>query len=297
MIVPLLTMTDIPDGVLELPHDSLRGSLGKLNQEPSGEKKTPFLVRHLLKLWDAAEPNWRDNPPLSCNLPKHPCNFLEGQEWSLLAIHDQSVDRLMHLGGGRFGPIFCLPACHHCRACHPARIDLSKFRWTRSMRRTRNRNKDLIRRIGPIELTKSKFDLFETFVNTQFQTKTEHLQDARERRNFYESWHMTQMDCTREVSYWLADRLMAVSTIDVGESGIYSHYCYYDLTVPRRRLGIYTFLQEIEMCRERGWTHLYIGFMNMKSKKLRYKEQFTGIEVLVPETGWTPLEESPLVRE
>jgi arginine-tRNA-protein transferase len=92
----------------------------------------------------------------------------------------------------------------------------------------------------------------------------------------------------------LEDRLLAVTTIDLGETGIYSHYCYYDLNVPRRRLGIYTFLQEIEMCRERGFSHLYIGFMNMQSKKLRYKEQFTGLEVLVAEQGWTPFEESPL---
>ena len=81
----------------------------------------------------------------------------------------------------------------------------------------------------------------------------------------------------------------------MGEEGIYSHYCYYDLTVPRRRLGVYTFLQEIEMCRERGWSHLYIGFLNMQAKKLRYKEQFSGLEVLVPEHGWVPFESTKLV--
>lgn len=163
------------------------------------------------------------------------------------------------------------------------------------MRRTRNRNKDLVQKIGPINLTDEKFELFETFVKTQFETKTEHLNTPKEKLAFYESWHLNQMGCTQEVSYWLEDRLLAVSTIDVGESGIYSHYCYYDLTVPRRRLGVFTFLKEIQMCEEREWPHLYIGFMNMQSKKLRYKEQFSGLEVLVPETGWTPLEDSPLV--
>lgn len=164
------------------------------------------------------------------------------------------------------------------------------------MRRTLNRNKDLRQEVGPIELTPEKFRLFETFVTTQFGTKTEHLSSARERRNFYDSWHQTSMDCTREVSYWLEDRLLAVTTVDIGESGIYSHYCYYDLTVPRRRLGVYTFLKEIEMCRERGWPHLYIGFINMQSKKLRYKEQFSGLEVLVPKSGWTPFEQTPLSK-
>ena len=239
-------------------------------------------------MWDAEEPNWRDDPPLSCRLPNHPCNFLEDREWSLLAIHDPSVDRLMRLGGGRFGPLYCLPVCEGCRACHPARIDLQKFRLSKSMRRTRNRNKDLRQQIGPIELTREKFELFETFVNTQFGTKTEHLATAQERRVFYDSWHKNQAGRTQEISYWCGNRLMAVSTVDIGDEGLYSHYCYYDLTVPRRRLGIFTFLKEIEYCQERGWSHLYIGFMNRESKKLRYKEQFNAMELLLPGSGWTP---------
>ena len=251
-------------------------------------------MHHLLSLWDAAEPNWRESPPLTARLPKHPCNFLPDREWTLLAMHDESVDRLMHLGGGRFGPIYCLPACRHCRACHPSRIDLSRFTLSRSMRRTRNRNKDLVQKLDRVHLTREKFVLFEKFINARFGTRTDHLATAQERRNFYESWHQTQMDCTREVTYWKDDQLLAVTTIDVGENGIYSHYCYYDLTVPRRRLGVYTFLQEIEMCRERGWSHLYIGFLNMKAKKLRYKEQFSGLEVLMPERGWVPFEETKL---
>jgi len=162
------------------------------------------------------------------------------------------------------------------------------------MRRTRNRNRDLEQRIGPIALTDQKYQLFETFINAQFGTKTDHIVTPKERIAFYESWHLNQMGCTKEVSYWLKDRLLAVSTIDMGHRGIYSHYCYYDLTVPRRRLGVYTFLREIAMCQERGWPYLYIGFMNMDSKKLRYKEQFSGLEILLPETGWTRFEESPL---
>lgn len=148
-----------------------------------------------------------------------------------------------------------------------------------------------------MELTAEKFELFETFVTTQFGTKTDHINSDIKRARFYESWHLSQMGCTKEVTYWLEDRLVAVSTIDLGEGGIYSHYCYYDLTLPRRRLGIYTFLQEIEMCRERSFPYLYIGFMNMQSKKLRYKEQFTGLEILLPEEGWVPFEDSGLREE
>lgn len=212
-------------------------------------------------------------------------------------MHDENVDRLMELGGGRFGSIYCLPVCRGCRACHPARIEVEQFKYTRSMRRTRNRNKDLVRKVGPVELTAEKFELFETFVTTQFGTKTDHIDSDIGRARFYESWHLSQMGCTREVTYWLEDRLVAVSTIDLGEGGIYSHYCYYDLTLRRRRLGIYTFLQEIEMCRERSFPYLYIGFMNMQSKKLRYKEQFTGLEILLPQEGWVPFEDSGLREE
>jgi len=253
-------------------------------------------VHYLLRLWDAVEPDWRDSPPLSAHLPKYPCNFLPDREWSLLALHDESVDRLMHLGGGRFGPIYCLPACRRCRACHPSRIDLSRFKISRSMRRTLNRNTDLVQKVDQVHLTREKFVLFEKFVNARFATKTEHLTTPEERRQFYDSWHQTPMECTREITYWQENRLVAATTVDIGERGIYSHYCYYDLNLPRRRLGIYTFLKEIEMCRERGWSHLYIGFLNMQSKKLRYKEQFSGLEVLVPDRGWVPFQETQLAQ-
>lgn len=165
------------------------------------------------------------------------------------------------------------------------------------MRRTLNRNRDLVQKIGQVSLTRAKFRLFEKFIKARFGTPTEHLTSPGARRLFYDSWHQTQMDCTREVSYWLEDRLVAVSTIDIGESGIYSHYCYYDLELPRRRLGVYTFLKEIEMCQERDWPYLYIGFLNMSSQKLRYKVQFSGLEVLLPRTGWTPFEETKLAHD
>lgn len=46
------------------------------------------------------------------------------------------------------------------------------------------------------------------------------------------------------------------------------------------------------MCQERNWPHLYIGFMNKHSAKLRYKEQFNSLELLLPGRGWVRLEDT-----
>ncbi len=123
---------------------------------------------------------------------------------------------------------------------------------------------------------------------SKFGTRTEQLVTPRQRQLYYESWLIHHPNRTQELTYWLGDRLLAVSTVDVGELGIYSHYLYYDLTVPKRRLGIYTFLREVQWCSELGFNYLYIGFSNPKAKTMRYKDQFSGLQVLLPELGWVP---------
>lgn len=238
------------------------------------------------ELWDAACPDWRRDPPAVFKLESEPCSYRPGYWWSLRMITHSQVDRLMLLGGQRFGFAYCVTACPGCRACVPARIRVQGVKLTKSQRRTLRRNDDLRLVLEPVTYTDQKFQLLKRFVEKKFGSQSFVLECEQDRVQYYLNFHLHHPDHSREVQYWHEGELLGVSIVDLGRSGIYSHYFFYDLEVPRRRLGIYSFLREILWCQQMGYPYLYIGFLNLESPALKYKAQFQQLEVLQPQVGW-----------
>lgn len=254
-----------------------------------GERQSAA-VEYWEELWRAVDPHWEADPPKRIRLEPGFCDYLTGRIWQLNAIWHPSVDRLMELGGQRFGHTYCVTACPRCRACQPARIRVDQVVWTRSQRRTLGRNADLRLALEPVRYTPEKYDLLARFVQAKFGKSTAHLQTEAQREEYYLSFHLHHPVLSREVQYYEGDRLLGVSIVDLGQVGLYSHYFFYDLSQTRRRLGIYSFLREIAWCQQLGYPYLYIGFLNEKTAALRYKAQFAGLEVLRPELGWVRYE-------
>lgn len=247
-------------------------------------------VEYWEELWDAADPNWRDDAPEIIRLQPGFCDYLSGRKWQLNMIRHPRVDRLMLLGGQRFGYAYCVTACARCRACAPARIRVDTFRFTRSQRRTLRSNEDLLISVQPVEYTPEKFHLLAKFVETKFGKRTDQLRTEEDRIHYYLSFHLHHPAHSREIQYRENGRLIGVSIVDFGETGLYSHYFFYDLAERKRRLGIYSFLREIGWCQQLGRPYLYIGFLNEKTPALSYKSQFANLEVLRPQLGWAPYE-------
>ena len=240
------------------------------------------------ELWHAADPDWRKDEPERIPLIPNFCDYLPDKLWNLQMIRHHQVDRLMFLGGQRFGYAYCVTGCPSCRACVPARIAVKDFTFTKSQRRTLRRNTDLRLCVEPVAYSPEKYRLLVDFVGTKFEDRTRHFQTELERVEYYLRFHLHHPDHSREIQYWEGERLLGVSIVDVGMQGLYSHYFFYDLSERKRRLGITSFLREIEVCQQMGLPHLYIGFINDKTKALNYKAQFANLEVLLPDLGWTP---------
>lgn len=240
------------------------------------------------ELWDAADPNWQRDPPEIIPFLPSPCDYLPEKVSIAKMLRHPRVDRMMELGAQRFGYAYCVTACPSCRACIPARIAVDGFPFSRSQRRTLRRNADLRLKLSPVRYTPEKYRLLVDFVGTKFEDRTQHFQTEQERIQYYLRFHLHHPQHSREVQYWDTERLLGVSIIDVGRQNLYSHYFFYDLKERRRRLGIYSFLREIQLCQQLGFQHLYIGFLNHQSKALSYKSQFANLEVLLPGEGWVP---------
>ncbi len=245
-------------------------------------------VEYWEQLWNAADPAWGYDPPQMAKMAPGFCDYLPGRMWQLSMIGHPEVDRLMELGGQRFGYVYCVTGCARCRACVPARIRVGDFRFSKSQRRTLRHNVDLAVTVEPVGFSEEKFRLLADFVAAKFGKRTDHLRSEAEQTDYYLSFHLHHPAHTREIHYREGGRLLGVSIVDFGQRGLYSHYFFYDLAHTRRRLGITSFLREIAWCQQLGFPYLYIGFLNEKTPALSYKAQFENLEVLRPEVGWVP---------
>ena len=62
-------------------------------------------------------------------------------------------------------------------------------------------------------------------------------------------------------------------------------YTFYDPALEARGLGTHAILRQIELARERGLPHLYLGYWIERHPKMDYKARFKPLELLTSE-GW-----------
>lgn len=251
----------------------------------------PELAR-LLEMWDSARPDWRRNPPWVHLLPPGQCSYLKERQWRLALVRHSDLNLVLEMGGQRFGEFFCLPACHGCRACVPARLRLDDFRFSRSQRRTLRRNRDLEVELGPVEYTPEKFALLESFLVRRFGLDYAEFRDPARQPDFYRRWMLFEGGGTLEFRYRYQGRLVGLGAVDPAPGAAYSHFFLYDIDYPRRRLGVYSFLREVEWCLETGRRYLYVGFYNDLCRSMRYKRDLGPLDLLLPGRGWVSFSEA-----
>lgn len=239
-------------------------------------------------MWNAACPEWEDEDFRFALYYPDGCQYLPGRTRRVLAMDHPDIERLMVMGGQRFGNEFCWTVCPNCQACVPSRIRIRDFKLSRSQKRTLRRNTDLRLQVGTVVPTEEKIRLFRLFLKERFDLVYDQFDDPARRDNFYHQWLMYRHGGTREFRYYLGDQLLGVGAVDAGKTAGYSHYFFYDPSFPRRRLGVMSFLRELRWCQETGREFLYIGFYNGLCRSMSYKSDFSGLELLLPDKGWVP---------
>ena len=99
-------------------------------------------------------------------------------------------------------------------------------------------------------------------------------------RFLFTPWSPTSFVCLR-----LRGRLLGVAVTDFASSGLSAVYTFFDPTERARGLGTYSILRQIELARERGLPHVYLGYWIARHPKMDYKARFRPLELLGPQ-GW-----------
>jgi arginine-tRNA-protein transferase len=92
---------------------------------------------------------------------------------------------------------------------------------------------------------------------------------------------------TVELSIYHSDQLIAVATVDCGQSSVSAVYTYFDPSFSRYSLGTYAILKQIQWSLETGRTFVYLGMYVADNKHLNYKARYLPQERFI-DGEWVP---------
>lgn len=190
----------------------------------------------------------------------------------------EQLDLLLDEGDQRVGGTVFRTECPFCQACEPVRIDVADFRMSRSQRRVWTKNEGSLRvEMGPPSLSRRRVMLWNR------HRRVRGLLTSYSRRDplGYHEWLVETCAPTVEVRYFEEERLVGLSLLDLGRVSANSAYHYFDPSVSRRSVGVYSVLKEIELCKGMGIRYYYLGLWASDSEPLLYKATYYPHERLV----------------
>ena len=178
------------------------------------------------------------------------------------------------------------PACPGCNACVPVRIPVAEFQDERSWRRVKSANSDLVTLQVLPRATPEQFALF-----CRYQ-QARHHDGEMARMSMADYQTMVEVGAMDSMVVELRDGdgiLVGACLTDRMLKGLSAVYSFFDPVQSRRSLGSCLILRLIDIARERGLEHVYLGYWIEDSRKMAYKARFKPLEALTRE-GWKPLE-------
>ena len=186
-------------------------------------------------------------------------------------------DSLSTQGFRRSQNVLYRPSCSDCSACLSARIRVDGFEPNKTQRRTLKRNVGLTRRVTSAWATEAQYDLFRRYLDQR------HADGGMADMDVFEFAAMIEETPIRtrviEYSDTQSGELVAVCLTDLLEDGASMVYSFYAPDRRKDSLGTYVILDHMEIAREAGLPHVYLGYWVQGSAKMGYKSKFAGLEV------------------
>src|SRR5512139_2838968 len=213
----------------------------------------------------------------------YPCSYLDDREArSQVAIPSFLISKpqyseLVRHGFRRSGTYTYRPRCDTCRACVPARLEVSAFTANRSQRRNWKKNCRLTASLHGLEDKAEYFELYQRYQGARHRDGGMDNDNHEQYSKFLLQSHVDSM----LVEFREDGILRMVSIIDVLDDGLSSVYTFYEPDLPRAGLGTYNILWQIELCRTLELPYLYLGYWIKQSPKMAYKSNFRPLQGLL----------------
>lgn len=166
----------------------------------------------------------------------------------------------------------------------PLRVRVESFRRSKSQQRVIKRNAALRKVVRRAYIDDEKHELFTRHAKRFDQARPESIFAFLD-----EDVGRTPCE-TLEVAVYDANRLAAVSFLDIGEKSVSSVYAMFEPELSRNSLGIYTMLLELEYAQETGKSFYYQGYAYEGGSFYDYKKQFASTEMYDWNGTWIPFQ-------
>ncbi len=241
----------------------------------------------------------RENPQFYLTAAS-PCPYLPGKQERKVFTHlvghraTQLNDILTQGGFRRSQNIAYRPACEACRACISIRVCVDDFKDTRSYRRVRSDNSDIIGHLGPPNPSSEQYSLFRAYLDQRHPGGGMMDMSMLDYALMVEDTHVEsevieyrKRGPDSALNGQGVGPLLGVALTDVLSDGLSMVYSFFDPEVSGgRSLGTFMILDHVARARKRGLPYLYLGYWVEGSKKMAYKARFQPQEHLGPQ-GWT----------
>ncbi|MFG1479060.1 arginyltransferase [Xanthobacter sp. V4C-4] len=239
----------------------------------------------------------RDTPQFYLTAPS-PCPYLPDREERKVFTHlvgerAASLNDVLTQGGFRRSQsIAYRPACEGCRACVSVRICVDDFHDSRSFRRVRGANDDVVGTLRPASPTSEQYSLFRAYVAARHGDGGMADMSVLDYAMMVEDTHVE----TRLVEYRKrtpdsrflgrgTGDLMAVALTDILSDGLSMVYSFYNPLAPHRSLGTFLILDHVARAKSLGLPYVYLGYWVQGSHKMDYKRRYLPQERLSSH-GW-----------
>lgn len=206
----------------------------------------------------------------------HPCSYVEGRDAvTLFAEPERPLDQptfntLSAMGFRRSGGLVYTPRCPDCSACIPVRLPVEGFTPDRSQRRNWRDNQGIEARLIASQFSDEHIELYQRYVRTRHPDGSMNV----EGRDAVERFFLCDWSETRFAEFRLDGRVVALSVVDLLDSGLSAVYTFYDPELERCGLGVYAVLWLIEEARRLRLPFLYLGYLIHESPKMAYKGRY-----------------------
>ena len=238
-----------------------------------------------------------DTPQFYLTAPQ-PCPYLPGRQERKVFTHlvgekaGQVNDMLTHGGFRRSQNIAYRPACEGCRACVSTRVIVDSHKMSRSLKRNRTKNRDIISRELPPAPTSEQFSVFRAYLDARHWDGGMVDMTALDYAMMVEDTHVNTMLIEyrkRTPDAGIAGKqegqLIAVALTDILSNGLSMVYSFFDPFESDRSLGTFMIQDHIQRARRRGLPYVYLGYWVEGSQKMEYKTRFSPQEHLTM-NGW-----------
>jgi arginine-tRNA-protein transferase len=211
------------------------------------------------------------------------CAYLTDQlaslEYRLMVnVSPDELEALLLRGWRRFGPAYFRPACRPCGECLSIRLDTSSFKESLSQHRALRRSRRFRIELGKPGVDPARLELHAAWHATREASRGWDPSTLTEEE--YATQFSFPSSTGREMAWYDGDKLVAVSLLDVTPRCVSAAYFFYHPDIARLSPGVANVLRCVELAREIGAQHVYLGYRVKGCASLQYKGLFNPHELL-----------------